>query len=191
MNFVITKTSSATHEFGHRLHVVVWDVLNGTKHIRALWLYMLVAGGHFFEHLVQISQVYLLGIAPKDAGGVLGQWLPGLATNEVLHMSYNSLQLTGLILLWPGFRHSGRAKIWWQIAIVAQIWHFLEHVLLQVQYLTGYYLFESVRQTSLLELFFPRVELHFIYNLLAFTPTVIALILYLHQTKSRAATPRY
>ena len=90
----------------------------------------------------------------------MGEWFPGLAASEVLHMGYNSLQLTGLILLLPGFK--GRARRWWTLALVFQSWHFLEHVLLQVQFLTGYYLFNDVKQTSLLEVFLPaaRVALH-------------------------------
>ena len=47
-----------------------------------------------------------------------------------------------------------------------------------MQYLTGSYLFGASRQTSLLELFFPRVGLHFTYNLLAFIPTILAIYFY-------------
>jgi hypothetical protein len=36
-----------------------------------------------------------------------------------------------------------------------------------------------VKQTSILELFFPREELHFIYNLVVFVPMVIAVHYYL------------
>ena len=122
--------------------------------------------------------------------GILGLWFPGLAANEVLHMTYNSLQLTGLVLLWYGFRRYKHASKWWNIALIAQSWHFLEHTILQIQYLTGYYLFGASRQTSLLEFFFPRIELHFAYNLLAFTPTAIALSLYfIAIEKRRAAKP--
>jgi len=117
---------------------------------------------------------------PRIAGGILGLYYPKLAQNEVLHIAYNSAQLTGLILLFPGFQQSSNAaRRWWNIALVAQSWHFFEHVLLQVQYISGIYLFGASRQTSLLEFFFPRVQLHLTYNLLALIPTAIAVIFYL------------
>ena len=140
----------------------------------------LIVLGHFAEHLVQVYQIYVLHWHPRLAGGILGLYYPKLAQNEVLHIAYNSAQLTGLILLWAGFQRSSKAaRCWWNVALVAQSWHFFEHVLLQVQYITGNFLFDASRQTSLLELFFPRVELHLTYNLLAIIPTAIAVIFYL------------
>lgn len=166
----------------------VLDTLNGTGHVRSLFAYLLVVAGHFSEHLTQVAQVYLLGWQPRLAGGILGLWLPGLARSEVLHMGYNSLQLTGLILLLPGFR--GRARAWWLLALAAQSWHFLEHVLLQIQYLSGNYLFGADAQRSLLEFFFPRIELHLVYNLLVFVPTVLAVISHLRtKQQDRASGP--
>lgn len=49
-------------------------------------------------------------------------------------------------------------------ALVFQGWHFSEHVSLQVQYLTGHYLFGAIKRTSVLLLL--RLELHFVHNLL-------------------------
>ncbi len=157
------------------------SIVRGSRHPRALALYLLLGAGHFAEHVAQLVQVYGRGWSPRAAGGLLGEWLPGLAASEVLHMGYNSLQLTGLILLFPGFK--GRARTWWTVALVFQSWHFLEHVLLQVQFLTGYYLFNALKQTSLLEIFFPRLQLHFVYNLLVFIPIVVAGFLYVTQRR--------
>ena len=179
-----------TPKIANYLRYFLIDTLNGRKHWQALLFYFFVVIGHFSEHLIQIGQVYLLGWSTRKAGGILGLWFPGLAASEVLHMAYNSLQLTGLILLWYGFRRYKHVAKWWNIAIIAQSWHFLEHTILQVQYLTGSYLFGASRQTSLLEFFFPRIELHFAYNLLAFTPTAIALCLYfIAMEKRRTAKP--
>jgi hypothetical protein len=47
------------------------------------------------------------------------------------------------------------------------------------QYLTGYYLFGAPHQISILQLWFPRAELHFVYNLLVFIPMVIAVHAYI------------
>lgn len=48
----------------------------------------------------------------------------------------------------------------------------------QLQWLSGYYLFGAAKQISLGELWFSRVELHFMYNLIVFMPLLIGLILY-------------
>lgn len=155
------------------------DVLNGRYDREALIAYMVVPTVHFAEHVMQLAQVKLLGIAPRDAGGLLGEAFPALVANEALHTVYNSLQLTGLILLIPGFRRYRAARRVWTVALIAQSWHWLEHAFLQVQYLTGHYFYGAIKQMSVLERYFPRVELHFAYNLAAFVPTAVALALYL------------
>lgn len=168
---------------------VIWrlmDALNGRHHLRALSVYLLVVAGHFAEHVIQAWQFYVLRWHPSMAGGVLGLFFPQLARNEVLHISFNSLQLTGLIVLCPGFRAHKRAMRWWMAAIVAQSWHFFEHVLLEVQYLSGHYLFGAARQTSLLEFLFPRLQLHLTYNIVVLIPTLIAVALYLRSRRSAA-----
>lgn len=167
--------------FRHQLGSFVLGSSNGTRHLQSLLIYLVIVLGHFSEHLVQVAQVYMLGCQPRMAGGILGLWLPSLARSEVLHLTYNFLQLVGLILLWPGFK--GRAKEWWTFALLFQSCHFLEHVVLQIQYLTGNYLFHASSQRSLLEFFFPRVELHLIYNLLVFIPTVVAIVLNFPNTR--------
>lgn len=166
---------------------LVLGVLNGSRHVQALVAYMVIVSIHFLEHVTQILQVRLLGMTPREAGGLFGEVLPNLVANESLHMSYNTLQLTGLILLAPGFRKSHAAKRLWIAAIVAQTWHWLEHAFLQVQYLTGHYFYGAIKQMSVLERFFPRVELHFAYNLSVVVPTVAALVVYLVQ-RSRERT---
>lgn len=160
-------------------------VLNGRLHRRVLLLYLLVVAGHFSEHLVQAFQVYVLRWHPRLAGGILGLYLPRLAQNEVLHISYNSLQLTGLILLWPGFRSLGAARRWWNVALGVQCWHLFEHILLMAQVMSGSYLFGADHQKSLLEFVFPRVQLHLAYNLLVLIPTLLAVWFYLRETRAR------
>ena len=145
----------------------------------ALGLYLFVVVSHLLEHLIQLWQVHALGWAPRDAGGLLGLRFDGLAQNEVLHSGYNSLQLTGLILLLPAFHRVPAARRWWLTALALQSWHWLEHAFLQVQVLSGHYFYGALKQMSVLERFFPRVELHFAYNAAVFIPTAIAVVLYL------------
>jgi hypothetical protein len=151
--------------------------LNGPYHAPALWIFMLVIVAHWLEHVLQIYQIYGLGWSPATAGGILGVIYPQLVESEILHFVYDFIQWAGIVLLRPGFK--GRARTIWTIAMVAQTWHYIEHVLLMGQYLTGYYFFGAAKQTSILQYWFPRAELHFVYNLLVFIPMVIAVHYYL------------
>jgi hypothetical protein len=165
--------STANHSYGK------WSgfrPLTGPLHQRALWLFMVIVLGHWLEHLTQVYQIYVLGWLPKTAGGVLGLWFPWLSSSEVLHFTYNLLLWGGILLLQPGFQ--GAARQWWNVALLAQSWHFFEHILLQVQWLTGVYLFGAAKQTSIGELWFPRPELHFLYNLVVFVPLVLGMLAY-------------
>lgn len=149
------------------------EQLSGAWHTRALSLYLLIVFGHWVEHIVQGYQVFILDWARSDAGGLIGLWFPWLAQSEVLHFVYNLLLFAGLVILWPGFR--GRARIFWTITLAIQGWHFFEHLLLQAQWMTGFYLFGASIQTSILQPWVPRVELHLIYNTLVFLPMLPAL----------------
>ena len=152
------------------------EALNGSWHRRALSLYMLVVFAHWAEHIAQAYQVFVLGWARPASGGLLGLWFPLLASSEVLHFVYNLSLLLGLLCLRPGFH--GRARAWWTATLAIQGWHFFEHLLLQVQWLTGFYLFGAQQQTSILQLWIPRVELHFLYNTAVFIPMLIGLYFY-------------
>ena len=156
---------------------VSWlERLNGDWHRRALSLYMLVVFGHWAEHIAQAYQVFVMDWPRPEAGGVLGLWFPTLASSEVLHFGYNLSLLLGLLLLRPGFK--GRARAWWTAALVIQGWHFFEHLLLQVQVLVGHFLFGAAEQTTLLQLWVPRVELHFLYNTIVFIPMFVAVVIH-------------
>lgn len=152
------------------------ELLNGSWHSRALSIYMIVVFGHWAEHILQAYQVFVLHWDRPDAGGLLGLWLPWLAQSEVLHFAYNLSLLAGLLLLRPGFH--GRARTWWSVAALIQGWHFFEHLLLQAQWLSGIYLFGASQQTGILQLWIPRVELHFLYNTLVFLPMLLGLYFY-------------
>lgn len=167
-----------SRSFKHSLRSFILNDLNGKYHATAIVLYLVLVILHFSEHVAQLYQYLVLGWSARDSGGFLGFYLPNLAESEVLHSAYNSFQLTGLILLVFGFKRRTIARRWWLTALVFQSWHWLEHALLQVQFLTGVYLFNAIKQRSVLEFFFPRIELHFTYNLLVFVPTFVALWFY-------------
>jgi hypothetical protein len=175
-----TRTSSARRRAGALLDRprLLLDGLNGRWHRRALVLYALVVASHLIEHVLQVAQVHALGWSRLEAGGALGLAFPGVARAEVLHTVWNSLQLTGLILLLIGFGRVPAARPWWIAALTLQTWHWFEHAVIQLQVVTGVYLYGAWRQMSILERFAPRIELHFLYNLAVFVPTLIAFVIY-------------
>lgn len=152
----------------------LFDMLNGPWHERALWIYTAVVLAHWIEHLVQAYQVFGLHWHRADAKGAVGFWQPWLVSSEFLHFGYALFMLAGFLLLREGFL--GRSRFWWNLALVIQAWHFVEHALLQLQALTGHFLFGAPTPTSVVQLWVPRVELHLFYNAIVFAPMVIAMV---------------
>ncbi|GAA0458455.1 hypothetical protein Aca07nite_64820 [Actinoplanes capillaceus] len=163
---------------------------NGNHHRAALNLFLLVVVAHWAEHLVQAYQIWVLGSPRPQARGVLGQFYPWLVTSEWLHYGYAIVMLVLLFLLRPGF--TGRSRTWWTVALAIQFWHHIEHLLLLVQAQTGSVLWGKAMPTSVLQLVFPRVELHLFYNSIVFVPMVIAMYLHLrpspHEAEAMACT---
>ena len=151
--------------------------LNGPWHAWALRTFTLIVLAHWAEHLVQAYQVYQLGWPLHQARGVLGQVFPWLVHSELLHYGYAVIMLAGIWILLPGF--VGRSRTWWLLALVIQFWHHIEHALLQGQVIAGRTLFGAAAPTSILQLWFPRLELHLSYNTVVFIPMVVAMYYHL------------
>src|SRR3954454_6464651 len=60
---------------------------------------VVIQGGHVVEHVVQVLQVFVFGVADDDALGLLGYVLQFNGTEEWLHFGYNALYLASLYLL--------------------------------------------------------------------------------------------
>ncbi|HEX6289035.1 MAG TPA: hypothetical protein VFZ66_07580 [Herpetosiphonaceae bacterium] len=148
--------------------------MNGSWHKPALMVFLVIVLAHWVEHLVQAYQVYGMHWHRSVAGGALGLVFPWLVSSEWLHYGYAIVMLIGFILLRPGF--VGRSRTWWDIALVIQVWHHFEHLLLLIQALTLTPFFGAAAPTSLLQLVFPRLELHLFYNAVVFVPMVIAML---------------
>lgn len=159
------------------------ESLNSEWHAHALWFFLVIVLGHFSEHIVQMYQIYALGWLPSEAGGILGLKYPFLVTSEYLHIFYNGLTWVGVYLLRKGFK--GIARTWWQITLLFASWHLLEHIILQYQYMTGHFWFGQTVQTGIGQLWFPRPELHFVYNLLVFMPMMIAYFCCFYRKEAR------
>lgn len=159
--------------------------VNGQKHELALRLYMVLVLAHWGEHLVQAFQIFVLKWPRPASRGILGHWFPWLVSSEILHYGYALFMLIGLWLLRSGFK--GRSKIWWNISLGIQFWHHIEHLLLQGQAFFQTNLFNSPVPVSILQLVYPRVELHLFYNTIVFIPMVIGMYYHLFPTKDELA----
>jgi hypothetical protein len=155
------------------------------RHSLMLKMFAGLMVAHWLEHVIQAYQVYALGYDRHHAMGLLGQLYPWLMHSEWLHFAYALLTFVGLILLHHGF--TGPARTWWNVASIIQAWHLFEHSLLFAQVQGGFLLWGTKEPTSVLQLFFPRIELHLFYNSVVTVPIVIAMAIYWRQTGSDAA----
>jgi hypothetical protein len=147
--------------------------LNTRWHKAALQVFMLIVLAHWAEHLAQAWQIYVLGWPRHHAGGALGLRFPWLVSSELLHYGYALIMLIGIWLLREGF--TGVSRKYWTAALLIQMWHHFEHCLLIGQVWFHHNLFGSSVPTSILQLLFPRVELHLFYNTIVFIPMVVSM----------------
>jgi hypothetical protein len=160
-------------DFTSAAHPSFYEKLNTQWHERALQIFMAVVLAHWAEHLAQAAQIYLMGWPRPQANGVLGLWYPWLIKSEVLHYAYALVMLVGIWVLRKGF--AGTARTWWTVALVIQFWHHIEHLLLITQATMHHNFWGSPVPVSVLQLVFPRVELHLFYNTVVFIPMVIGM----------------
>lgn len=159
----------------------LYEKLNSVWHEKGLWIYAFIVIMHWIEHLVQAFQIFVMGWARPEAKGFLGLYFPALVASEALHFGYAVFMLAGLFLFRPGF--FGRSMVWWNITLIIQGWHFVEHALLQYQAIAGTYLFGGAVPTSLLQIWIPRVELHLIYNAAVTLPMIVAMLYHRYPPK--------
>lgn len=160
--------------------------LNGPYHKVALRVFMVIVLGHWAEHLAQAIQIYALHWPVAKANGVLGLWYPWLVQTEALHYGYALIMLIGFWLLKDGFQ--GLSRKWWTAAFIIQIWHHFEHFLLLAQATLHHNFFGRPVPTSILQIFFPRVELHLFYNAVVFVPMVIGMYYHVHPPTGEEAS---
>jgi hypothetical protein len=151
--------------------------LNGPWHERANLVFGAIVIGHWAVHLLQAWQIWGLHWPRARALGALGYFYPELVRTEALHYGYALVMLIGLWMLRPGF--VGRSLTWWTISLGIQFWHHIEHLLLQIQVIIHHNFFGRAVPTSIVQLWFPRVELHLFYNSIVFVPMVVAMYYHL------------
>ena len=160
--------------------------LNTRGHKLGLGIFLVIVLAHWAEHIAQAIQIWALGWPVPKARGVLGAAFPWLVKSEALHYGYALIMLVALIALRGGF--TGASRTWWNIALGIQVWHHFEHLLLLIQAHSSWHLAGRAVPTSILQLAFPRVELHLFYNSVVFIPMVVAMIL--HRRPTAPATHR-
>ena len=150
-----------------------YEKLNTRWHERALQVFMFIVLAHWAEHLFQAYQIFVMGWPRPKANGLVGLFYPGLIKSESLHYGYAVVMLIGIWVLRKGF--TGVALKWWTAALVIQFWHHIEHFLLIWQATFHHNFWGRPVPCSVLQLMFPRVELHLFYNSVVFVPMVIGM----------------
>lgn len=127
-------------------------------------LFLVIVWLHFAEHIAQLFQLYVLGWARINSMGLIGLWQPTLMRSEWLHYLYALIMLIGLY-----YYRAYVKNRWWTTTIYLQQFHHFEHFLLLLQATLG------MKATGIGGLWFPRIELHFFYNLVVMIPMVLSL----------------
>jgi hypothetical protein len=92
-----------------------------------------IQGVHMFEHVVQLAQVTVFGVAEDDALGLLGYVLAIQGTEEWLHLVFNGSYLLGLLaLVIPLWRRVPAALPLsafsiFAVGVALETWHGAEH----------------------------------------------------------------
>jgi hypothetical protein len=140
------------------------------------WLalfYLLVVSqsGHFFEHIVQVTQIHVFQISPPQARGVIST-----LDTEWVHFLWNTWVIVAAVVLARRFPEN----IWLRVTAVLAGWHEAEHIFIMSQYLmtgvAGTPGLLSKGGAILGGLPFIRPDLHFIYNLIETAPLMMAFL---------------
>jgi len=163
----------------------LYEKLNSQWHEWALLTFMVIVLAHWGEHLAQAYQIWIMGWPRLKANGILGLWFPWLIQSEVLHYSYALVMLLGIWVLRKGF--TGLSRKWWTVALVIQFWHHIEHLLLLTQaFILHRNFWGRPVPCSVLQLVFPRIELHLFYNSVVFIPMMIGMYYHMFPPETEA-----
>lgn len=160
---------------------IVWT----SRHYRWLALFyvlVITQGGHVVEHVAQMIQIHLLGVAGPHAHGIFGA-----LDIEWVHFTWNSWVFIAAVALVINFPRN--PWLWGTLALAG--WHLAEHL-----YIIGVYLATGQPGTpgllaagGLLGGGLPlrRPDLHFLYNVVETTPLVAGFIYQLRRPYQSSA----
>lgn len=149
---------------------------------RLYWGVVIVQGIHMFEHVVQLIQVYAFGVPDDDALGLLGYVFQFNGTEEWLHLVFNVSYLLALAVLFVGILGLyfddvlSRATFmgYLLLGLGLETWHGIEHVVI---------IHNVIRNGGCpcpgigdVALGVTDTQLHFVYNLIAYTGTLIPFV---------------
>jgi hypothetical protein len=174
--------------YGFGPNASLYEKLNTVWHERALQAFMFVVLAHWAEHFFQAYQIYVLHWPRPKAGGLLGLFYPWLISSEWLHYGYAIVMLIGIWVLRAGF--AGVSRKWWTASLVIQFWHHIEHLLLLTQAFMHHNFWHKPVPFSVLQLVFPRVELHLFYNSIVFIPMMIGMYYHMFPPETEVNTAK-
>ncbi len=149
---------------------------------RLYWGVVIVQGIHMFEHVVQLIQVYAFGVPDDDALGLLGYVFQFNGTEEWLHLVFNVSYLLALAVLFVGILGLyfddvlSRATFmgYLLLGLGLETWHGIEHVVIIHNVIrNGGCPCPGVGDVAL---GVTDTQLHFVYNLIAYTGTLIPFV---------------
>jgi hypothetical protein len=152
---------------------------------------VVVQGIHVIEHVIQLIQVFVLGIPDDKALGLLGYIFQLQGTEEWLHLVFNVTYLTALLLLVVPLRGAVPDAVprWAYAAFVFGVamegWHNIEHaVIISNVIRNGGCPCPGIGDVAL---GISDTVLHFFYNAIAYSATVPAFFYYISRTRSARA----
>jgi hypothetical protein len=149
---------------------------------RLYWGVVTVQGIHMFEHVVQLIQVYAFGVPDDDALGLLGYVFQFNGTEEWLHLVFNVSYLLALTVLFVGILglyfddvlSTGTFIGYLLLGLGLETWHGIEHVVIIHNVIrNGGCPCPGIGDAAL---GVTDTQLHFVYNLLAYTGTLIPFV---------------
>jgi hypothetical protein len=155
---------------------------------------VLIQGGHVVEHIVQLVQVFVLGVPEEDALGLLGYVLQFNGTEEWLHLGYNAFYLLALyvliIPLWritPAVLPLSAFVFFITASVWLETWHMVEHgVIISHVIANGGCPCPGIGDAAL---GISDTVLHFVYNAIAYAGVAYVYILVLRDRRDRFRRP--
>jgi hypothetical protein len=125
--------------------------------------------GHFVEHLVQMYQIHVLGLAGPAARGIFGQ-----LDIEWVHFGFNTYLLVAFAALALRFRRNP----WLWVSVAVAVIHEFEHLYIMANFFrTGTPgLPGLVGRGGVINLALTRADVHFLYNLVESVPMMLAFV---------------
>lgn len=150
---------------------------------------VLIQGGHVVEHVIQLLQVFVLGVPEEDALGLLGYVLQFNGTEEWLHLGYNSFYLLALyVLILPLWRITPTVLSYWGFgfylaaSVWIETWHIVEHGVIIANVIAN----EGCPCPGIgdVALGLSDTILHFIYNAIAYAGLFYAYLVVLRSQRT-------